>query len=96
MRKCCFCGQAIDDKMEIFRSLECPSCRLDLKICLNCIFYSPGSHWDCRETVPEQVKDKEKANFCDYFKFKEVKEGNNDIDKANKAREGFNKLFGDE
>jgi hypothetical protein len=34
---------------------------------MNCRFYSPGSHWDCSETIPEAVRDKERGNFCDFF-----------------------------
>ena len=36
-------------------SSTCPSCGKDLKICLNCRFYSPGAHWDCSETIDELV-----------------------------------------
>lgn len=70
MRSCYSCGTALDDKLEVHRATECPSCRRDLRVCRNCTFYAPGSHWDCSETVPEGVLDKERANFCDYFRFR--------------------------
>ena len=29
--------------MRVYRTTECPSCGKDVKVCLNCRFYSPGS-----------------------------------------------------
>jgi hypothetical protein len=33
-----------------------------------CVFYDPKSYNECRESSADRVQDKEKANFCDYFK----------------------------
>jgi hypothetical protein len=68
---CTFCGTAIDNPREVFRSSSCPGCGKDLKICLNCRFYSPGVHWDCSETIDEPVADKDRANFCTFFAFRD-------------------------
>ncbi|MFK8137127.1 MAG: hypothetical protein AB8E15_02095 [Bdellovibrionales bacterium] len=46
---------------------ECGSCREDLHVCRNCHFYDPGSYNECKETSADVVKDKERANFCEYF-----------------------------
>ncbi len=35
--------------------------------CLNCEFYDPTCHNECRETMAERVVDKDRANFCEYF-----------------------------
>jgi len=35
--------------------------------CRNCRFYDTQAHNQCREPQAEWVKDKERANFCDYF-----------------------------
>ena len=50
---------------------SCQSCMSDLHACRNCIFYDISSYNGCRETSAERVVDKEKANYCDYFKFSE-------------------------
>jgi len=34
---------------------------------LNCRFYEAGAHNQCRESQAEWVKDKEMANYCDFF-----------------------------
>lgn len=46
---------------------ECPHCRYDLHVCKNCQHYDSKVYNECRETSAEVVRDKEKANFCDYF-----------------------------
>lgn len=54
-------------EMPISRRAECFKCHTDLKCCLNCKFYDSNSHWECRESVSERVKDKDRANYCDFF-----------------------------
>ncbi len=102
MRICYFCGAVIDSSLRIYRETTCPNCGRDLKICYNCKYYSPGSHWDCEESITEPVREKDRANFCEYFKFKEI-ENPDKIDKSSiskresreqKSRDDFNKLFG--
>jgi len=61
------CQRTIGQEKIGFRD-ECPHCGHDLHICLHCFFYDPTAYRQCRETVPEAVKDKERANFCEYFR----------------------------
>lgn len=49
------------------REAECPTCRKQTHVCRNCRFYQPGRPNDCQEPVAEPVRDKDRANFCDYF-----------------------------
>lgn len=46
----------------------CPACMADIRCCKMCQFYDPKAYNDCRESSADRVQDKEKANFCDYFK----------------------------
>lgn len=99
---CKKCGKPIGrNTAQIGRTDACEFCGADLHSCINCKFYSPGSHYDCKETVDELVKDKERANFCDYFNVAVIlgaAGGNNGLsaqDKAAKAKDAFNALFGD-
>ena len=75
MHACHFCGTAIENPREVYRSTTCPSCGKDLKICLNCRFYSPGAHWDCSESIDEMVRDKDRSNFCTFFSFRQSTPG---------------------
>lgn len=93
---CYFCGASIDTDAKIYRSSTCPSCGKDLKICLNCRFYDPAAHWQCRETIPDPVREKDRANFCDYFQLNTAGAARAEDSKSGKAREQFKNLFGDE
>lgn len=47
---------------------ECLSCRADVHCCKNCDFYDPKSYNECRETSADVVRDKDRANHCDFFR----------------------------
>jgi hypothetical protein len=47
---------------------ECVFCKTDLHVCKNCEFYDSNSYNECRESSADVVKEKERANFCDFFK----------------------------
>lgn len=47
---------------------EYPACGRDLHICLNCEFYDPHAYRQCHESIRELIQDKEKANYCDFFR----------------------------
>ena len=53
---------------KVGRREACPKCSADLHCCLNCAFYDPHAHNQCRETQAEWVRYKEEANYCDYFR----------------------------
>ena len=102
---CKKCGTPITET-SITRSSTCPTCGADLHSCINCKFYSPGSHYDCHETVDECVRDKERSNFCDSYKVNPAigasgaagaagsgASGAAQDDKAAKARAAFDALF---
>lgn len=52
----------------ISRSDSCPHCMADIRCCKNCIFYDPKAYNECRESMADRITEKEKANFCDFFK----------------------------
>jgi hypothetical protein len=93
---CYFCGTPVENPREVYRTTTCPSCRRDLRICLNCRFYSPGAQYDCAETVDEQVADKERANFCTYFAFRSFASpgAGKGAAQGQDARRKLDKLFG--
>jgi hypothetical protein len=67
---------------------------------LNCKFYDPSAHWQCRENIPEEVREKDKANFCEYFQLRPTDQAaphapGQTEDKAKEARDKLDKLFGD-
>jgi len=91
---CHACGAAVDNPREVYRTTTCPRCGKDLKVCLNCKFYSPGAHWDCSETIDELVADKDRGNFCTFFVFGERGAAGGKPD-ASGAKKKLDQLFGD-
>jgi len=98
MQVCHFCATEIQNPREVYRTTTCTKCGRDLKICLNCRFYSPGAHWDCSESVDEPVHDKERANFCTFFSFRDGPHGTPGAGASARqdSRKKLDKLFGDD
>ena len=67
MPYCVSCGADFSG-IPVFRATLCPECDACLHSCVHCKFYAPTAHNHCLEPQSEYVPDREKANFCDYFK----------------------------
>lgn len=95
MKICFDCKKEINIEGKPGRRDRCPHCGADLRVCLNCRFYDEGSYNECREPVAERVKEKDKANFCDYF---ESRDSDTLDDKESKKEtlKKLNALFGDD
>ena len=64
---CAHCHEEITE-IKIHIRDECPACGGDLHICLNCEFYDQNAYRQCRESTREPIQNKEKANYCDFFR----------------------------
>ena len=93
---CWYCGESVASADRFGFSDICPVCGKDLRVCKNCAFYAPGQYGDCKENISETVRDKEKRNFCDFFRIAKDNGGadRSKIDAARQARGAFDKLFG--
>lgn len=67
---CHKCGKSLPEayKAMVSRSDTCTHCMTDVRCCKMCQFYDPKSYNECRESSADRITEKEKANFCDYFK----------------------------
>lgn len=67
---CWACGSALDlDPAEpVGRSEACARCAADIRCCRACAFYDPAYDGACREPSAERVLDKERSNFCGWFR----------------------------
>ena len=70
---------------------ECMQCRSDLHVCKNCEFWDAKSYNECRETSADVVREKERANFCDFFSPKSG--GMTADDQKNKIKAAAEALF---
>ncbi len=91
MKTCFTCGKELSLGREIGRRDECPSCHADLHCCRNCRFYDPSAPKQCREPQADLVREKEKANFCDFFVFADRAPSAGD--EAKKAKSALDDLF---
>ena len=66
---CWKCGVSVAElPVPLSRLAECPKCRAYLHVCRMCQFFDPRLTGQCQEERAEEVRDKEGANFCDWFK----------------------------
>jgi hypothetical protein len=94
MKLCHHCGRELLLSERPERTASCPYCYSDLKVCLNCTFHDPGANNQCREPQAEWQTEKAKANFCEFFDFREVAGmGRPGAGTAKDARAAFDSLF---
>ena len=94
MKICHKCKKEVLSTERVGRRDACAYCSADLRVCLNCAFYSPGTSNECKEPSVERVIDKERGNFCEHFAFKEEDKAprTNDLTKKDPLEE-LKKLF---
>ena len=92
-RLCHHCGHDIGALERIGRRDTCLHCRADLHCCLNCAFYDPACHNQCREPEAERQVDKQIGNFCDYFSFRPGRPSGQPAPAADTARARLGALF---
>lgn len=94
--KCYSCNETLDVHIDanVGRAESCPKCRSDVRCCLNCIHYNTNSYNECKETNAERITNKQKANFCDYFRMGSGKiSGSSYNSKEIEARKKLDDLF---
>ena len=65
---CWRCGANLGEvPLPYGRRSECPACHVELHACRMCRHHAPGKAKQCRESAAEDVKDKTRGNFCDWF-----------------------------
>jgi hypothetical protein len=89
---CWKCGASLKAVLEPFgRRAECPACQAELYVCRMCRHYLPGKGKQCMEPMAEDIKDKTRANFCDWFQSGPNKAGQTP---ASHNRSTLDSLFG--
>jgi len=93
--KCWKCGASLAEyTLPLRRIEECRSCRAELHVCRMCEFHDVSVAKHCRETIADEVKDKERANFCDYFRPTPAAWQPEELSAADRARAELEALFG--
>lgn len=93
---CWKCGSKLKNVLLPFsRYEECTKCKADLHVCVSCRYFDPMINDACREDRAEFVLDKDKANFCDYFKVNPNSYKRKDMTEAQLAKRKLAELFGE-
>jgi hypothetical protein len=92
---CWKCGASLEDySLPLRRLEECRACRAQLHACRMCVEYDTQYAKHCREPTAEEVRAKDQANFCDFFKPRPDAYDAGGMDAAAKARAELERLFG--
>ncbi len=103
---CWKCAKIVSDiTVKIGFRAVCQHCGVDLHVCKNCRYYSPGKPNDCAVPGTDYIRDREASNLCEEFKVKIPEKistfGEPAIEKARRlfgieepeAKKDFNSLF---
>ncbi len=94
---CWKCGAALADLPQpLSRRAECPACEAELHVCRLCRHYDATKAKQCREPMAEEVKEKTRANFCEWFQPRPQAFQAGDTGAADSARGKLEALFGGE
>ena len=94
---CYRCGAALAAlSLPLSRRDQCPDCSADLHVCRMCISFDERVPRKCREDGAEDVTDKERPNFCDWFKPSDTAFDPSHKAEADAAKDALAALFGED
>ncbi len=67
---CQKCLGKLEFDVKMQRTDQCPHCRTDLHSCMNCEYWDPSAHNQCKEHIAEYIPDREATNRCTFFTFR--------------------------
>jgi len=90
---CWKCGASLKAQpLPLGRRAACLACGAELHVCRLCRHFDNSKAKQCRERAADEVKDKTRANFCDWF---QPRNGafNSDTTNSEKASNPLDNLF---
>lgn len=94
--RCYRCGESLAAlSLPLSRQDECPGCGNYLHVCRMCVHFDSHVPRQCREDGAEEVTEKERLNFCDWFKPSESAFDASRKNEEDEARAALEALFGD-
>ncbi len=94
---CYRCGESLAGlSLPLSRHDQCPGCSADLHVCRMCVFFDARVPRQCREDGADDVGDKERPNFCDWFKPSDTAFDPGRKTEADAAAAALGALFGDD
>jgi len=94
---CYRCGASLAElTLPIARADECPACSVSLHVCRMCGFFDPEVPKQCTEDDAEEVFEKQRANFCEWYKPCASAFDPTEVVAENRAHSELASLFGKE
>ncbi|MDH5456444.1 MAG: hypothetical protein OEY37_10255 [Gammaproteobacteria bacterium] len=94
---CLRCGASLAAlSLPLSRRDQCPACSADLHVCKMCLYFDRSVPRQCREDGAEDVTDKDRPNFCDWFKPSDRAFDPSASAEAEAAKDALAALFGDD
>lgn len=94
---CYRCGASLVAlTLPLSRRDMCPNCSVHLHACRQCAFYDRDVIGQCREEEAEEVLEKERVNFCEWFKAGENAYEGGGREAQAQAKAELAALFGDD
>lgn len=75
---------------------KCPKCGFELHSCKQCMYFDPGSRFECMQPVKERVAKKDARNECPSYEIRVTREKETSTPasaRPNDARQAFENLF---
>ena len=63
--KCARCGHV--EPLDVAAASKCRNCGVELRACIHCESFDPGTRFECRQSIPARVSPKDVANACTLF-----------------------------
>lgn len=93
---CYRCGTSLASlSLPLSRQDSCPRCSVHLHVCKMCRHYDVSVPGQCREDDAEDVVEKERLNFCEWFVPAEGAFDAAAKAEADRSRQALDGLFGD-
>ena len=91
--RCAQCGTVLQS---IPPTGTCPKCGFELHSCKQCMYFDPGSRFECMQPVTERIPKKDARNNCTFYEIRVTREKETSTPatlRPNDARQAFENLF---
>jgi len=93
---CYNCGQALAAlSLPLSRQDVCPGCAAYVHVCRMCEHFDPQVPAQCREDDAEEVTEKQRVNFCEWFSPREHAFDEGKRNERTRSQARLDQLFGD-
>jgi len=93
LSRCAQCGTVLQG---VAAEGKCPKCGFELHSCKQCMYFDPGSRFECMQPVKERIAKKDERNECASYEMRVTREKETSTPaslRPNDARAAFENLF---